>query len=246
MTAANPAPRGVERALARKRRKYEDEVERLTAAALAVMRERDTVDPRVADILEHAGLSTAALYRHFPTKDDLLLALIEGAGANTRSYLAHQLDGLDDPRQRIVGWVESMFDLLGDDELVARNRPFLLAHPRLLERFPAEITAMVDQLVAPLATAIDEARRAADLDPGEADDAARLIYHLVFGLLIDRAAQRQVTDARLVAVVVQHCLRATLGPPVAPPRRPRRTRRYRGVGGAAPPGSRAMRRGGLR
>ena len=74
MTAtAPPTPRGVERALARRRRRYEDEVERLLDAALQVMRERDTANPSVTDILTVSGLSTSAFYRHFPTKDDLLV-----------------------------------------------------------------------------------------------------------------------------------------------------------------------------
>jgi len=215
---AQPA-RGVERALARKREKYEDEVQRLTEAALDVMRARDTVDPKVSDILERASLSTAALYRHFPTKDDLLLALIEGAGANTRSFLAHRMGEVDDPTARIAAWITGMFGLVRDDELVAANRPFLLSHPRLLERFPAEINAMVDRLIEPLAGAIVAARndravsRAADPDGRHA---ALLVHHLVFGLLMDLAAQRSTSPPALIDDVVDHCLRATLGPPIDP------------------------------
>jgi AcrR family transcriptional regulator len=204
LMVATTAPRGVERALARKREKYEDEVARLTAAALAVMEERDTVDPRVSDILEHAGLSTAAMYRHFPTKDDLLLTLIEEAGANTRSYLGHRLEGVTDPMERIVEWIRGMFAMLGEDSLVTRNRPFLLAHPRLLERFPDEIGAMVDRLIEPLA----EAMTHADMSDATAEVEARLIYHLVFGLLIDHAAQRRTVDEEQIDGVVGHCLRA--------------------------------------
>lgn len=221
--AASP-PRGVERALARKREKYEDEVARLTAATLAVMQERDTVDPRIADILDHAGLSTAALYRHFPTKDDLLLSLLEGAGDNTRSYLAHQLEPVTDPRDRIVTWIEAMFDLLRDDDLVTRNRPFLLSHPRLLERFPQEIDAMVALLIEPLTDAIAQARRDAELAATDSQDEALLVYHLVFGLLIDHAAQRRTTERRTVDLVVQHSLRSILSPPFPTPRRARRRR----------------------
>jgi AcrR family transcriptional regulator len=221
---ATTAPRGVERALARKREKYEDEVARLTAATLAVMQERDTVDPRISDILDHAGLSTAALYRHFPTKDDLLLALLEGASDNTRSYLAHQLEKVADPKVRIVVWIESMFDLLHDDELVARNRPFLLSHPRLLERFPQEIDAMVALLIEPLADAIERVRRDAGLHGSDPTNDALLVYHLVFGLLIDHAAQRRTTDRHTVDTVVQHSLRSILSPPVPTPRRARRRR----------------------
>lgn len=211
-TSDGPA-RGVERALARKREKYQDEVNRLTTAALTVMRERGTVDPTVNEILTEAGLSTAAFYRHFPTKDDLLLVLLEQAGANTRSFLAHLLAEHDDPRARIAAWIEGMFDLLRTEALVSANRPFLLAHPRLLERFPSEINAMTQELTIPLATAIREARAAAGLDGGDADLDALLAHHQVFGMLMDRAAEQRTSDPDEVAAVVAYTLRATLGPP---------------------------------
>ena len=214
---STPAAAAAERALAKRREKYEAESERLMAAALVVMRERATVDPTVADILAEAGLSTAAFYRLFPTKDDLLLALLEQAGATTRSYLAHRLEREPDPTHRIVVWIEGMFDLLRTRDLVERNRPFLLGHPRLVERFPEEISSMVARLVEPLATAIAEARAAAGIDPGDPAGDARLVHHQVFGVLVDRAAERRVRDRAEVAAVVAYTLRAVLGPPVRLP-----------------------------
>ncbi|EFC83760.1 transcriptional regulator, TetR family [Parafrankia sp. EUN1f] len=160
MTAPpNLPPRGVERALARQRNRYEDEVERLIDATFRVMRERDTANPSVNDILAASGLSTTAFYRHFPTKDDLLLTLLERAHDITRRHIEERLAAEIDPVQRIAEWVRAMFDLLRTDDLVVANRPFLLAHPRLLERFPAELGAWFDALVAPLATAIYSAER---------------------------------------------------------------------------------------
>jgi AcrR family transcriptional regulator len=209
--AISEPPRGVERALARKREKYQDEVDRLTAAALAVMREQGTVDPTINQILSEAGLSTAAFYRSFPTKDDLLLVLIEQAGANTRSYLAHQLAELGDPLDRIGAWVEGMFDLLRTDELVRANRLFLLAHPRLLERFPDEINAMTDELTVPLADALRQARQDRAIGLGDPTQDARLIHHLVFGLLIDLAAQRRISAPADVAAAVALAHRAAIG-----------------------------------
>ncbi len=208
--AGGEPPRGVERALARKREKYEDEVDRLTRAALKVMSDRGTVDPTVNEILVEAGLSTAAFYRHFPTKDDLLLVLIEQAGSNTRSFLAHQLAELDDPLDRLGAWVEGMFDLLRTDDLVRANRLFLLAHPRLLERFPREINGLTEQLVLPLVEAIGAARRLRGLDPGDPHRDAWFSHHLVFGLLIDQAAEQRVSDPSEVAGVVAYVQRAAL------------------------------------
>lgn len=210
----SPAASAAERALATRRAKYEAESERLMDAALVVMRERGTVDPTVADILAAAGLSTAAFYRLFPTKDDLLLALLERAGATTRSYLAHRLAAEPDPTRQIVVWIEAMFDLLRTRDLVEQNRPFLLGHPRLVERFPEEIASMVTRLTEPLAEAIGRARDDAGVERGDPAGDARLVHHQVFGLLVDRAAERRVRDRREVAAVVSYTLRAVLGPPV--------------------------------
>jgi AcrR family transcriptional regulator len=211
MTAA---ARGVERALAPRRQRYEREVELLLEAAQQVMRERDTANPGVTDILAVSGLSTAAFYRHFPGKDDLLLALLQRAHASTRDHLMKRLSACPDPADRVAEWVRGMFGLLRTDDLVAANRPFLLAHPRLLERFPTEITAGFDGLIAPLAEAIGEARRVtgfADTSTAEAD--ARLAMQHVFGILVDRAALRLRSGPEIIEAVVAYTQRAVLAPP---------------------------------
>jgi AcrR family transcriptional regulator len=208
--AAPTASRGVERALADRRRRYEEEVERLLDATFRVMRERDTANPSVADILATSGLSTSVFYRHFPTKDDLLVTLLERAHELTRRHMEDRLARQDDPTRRIVEWVRSMFDLLRTDELVTANRPFLLAHPRLLERFPAEIEAGFEALAAPLAAAIADARTAAGLAPDGSAADARLAMHHVFGILVDRAALRRRTDDAVVEAVASYTRRAVL------------------------------------
>jgi AcrR family transcriptional regulator len=169
---------------------------------------RGTVDPTVAEILAEAKLSTNTFYRHFPTKDDLLLELVMDAGANTRSYLSHRIDGIDEPAARIATWIEGMFDLLRTTATLAANRPFLLAHPRLVERFPEEVAANAEQLIEPLTTAIAELRPDR---PDRALDDAWLIYHQVFGILLDRAAMAQIRDVTEVERVINFSLRALGG-----------------------------------
>ncbi|MBL7491432.1 TetR/AcrR family transcriptional regulator [Frankia sp. AgB1.9] len=209
-TEPESARRGVERALASQRRRYEDELERLLDATFQVMRDRDTANPSVTDILATSGLSTTAFYRHFPTKDDLLITLLERAHTRTKRHLEERLGAELDPRARVGEWVRAMFDMLRTDDLVTANRPFLLAHPRLLERFPAEIGAGFDALTEPLADAIADARRAASLSTESAADDARLAMHHVFGILIDRAALRRRSDPQTIAAVTSYTLRAVL------------------------------------
>jgi AcrR family transcriptional regulator len=206
-----PPRRGVDRALAPVRDRYEREFDRLVSAARAVIARTGTVEPTVGEILREAGLSTTSFYRHFPTKDDLLLTLVMEAAGNTRSYLRHRM-ATADATARIVAWITGMFDLLGTDEALRANRPFLLAHTRLLEAFPDEMGSSVDLLVEPLASAIAEARAQRSLPRGKAAHDAALVHHQVFGILLDTASLNRITDQAVVKRVVTYSLRALLSP----------------------------------
>jgi len=52
--------------------------ERIVASARALFA-RDGIDASVEAITRHAGLGTGTLYRHFPTKEDLIDAVLEDA-----------------------------------------------------------------------------------------------------------------------------------------------------------------------
>jgi AcrR family transcriptional regulator len=64
--------------------------------------------PRVADIVAAAGLSNDAFYRHFPSKDALVAAIIEDGAERLRSYLEHQMAKVSTPEQQIRVWVEGV------------------------------------------------------------------------------------------------------------------------------------------
>ncbi|MEY2397066.1 MAG: hypothetical protein QOJ00_240 [Actinomycetota bacterium] len=105
------AARVAQQTLAGRGAAYTDEVRRLLDAALEVMRQRGTGSrPRVADIVAAAGLSNDAFYRHFPSKDALVAALLEDGTERLRSYLAHQMDKQRTPESKIRRWVRGVFD----------------------------------------------------------------------------------------------------------------------------------------
>jgi hypothetical protein len=70
------AARAVSRSLASRRSTYVEEVQRLLDAGLALMVEGQDA-PRVADIVRRSGLSNQAFYRHFASKDELIVAVVE-------------------------------------------------------------------------------------------------------------------------------------------------------------------------
>jgi AcrR family transcriptional regulator len=70
----------------------------------------------VAAILQRAGVSTRAFYRHFESKDELFLAMLR----QETEALAERLDRLtEDPSGDAVGqleaWIEGMFGLIYDE-----------------------------------------------------------------------------------------------------------------------------------
>ena len=72
----------------------------------------------VAAILDRAGLSTRAFYRHFSSKDELFLAMLR----QEADALADRLDRITgessgSPAEQLAAWVEMMFDLAYDPQL---------------------------------------------------------------------------------------------------------------------------------
>lgn len=100
------AARVAQQTLARREAAYADEVRRLLDAGLDVMRRCGTTSrPRVADIVAAAGLSNEAFYRHFPSKDALVAALVDDGARRLQSYLDHQMAKESTPEGRVRRWV---------------------------------------------------------------------------------------------------------------------------------------------
>jgi AcrR family transcriptional regulator len=114
------AGRVARRTLAGREAAYANEVRRLLDAALDLMRQRGTSSrPRVADIVAAAGLSNEAFYRHFASKDALVVALIEDGALRLRSYVEHQMAKEQQPSEQVRRWVEGV--LSQADEDIART-----------------------------------------------------------------------------------------------------------------------------
>src|SRR6516162_6599007 len=68
------ATRIARRTVAVRHDEYAQEIRRILDAALALMKQHGTASkPRVADIVAAAGVSNDAFYRHFSSKDALVL-----------------------------------------------------------------------------------------------------------------------------------------------------------------------------
>jgi AcrR family transcriptional regulator len=98
------AARAVSRSLASRRSTYVDEVQRLLDAGLSLMVEGQDA-PRVADIVSRSGLSNQAFYRHFASKDELIVAVVESGSARLETYLEHQVALAPTPDAQLRAWI---------------------------------------------------------------------------------------------------------------------------------------------
>ncbi len=156
-------------------------LERILEAARAVFAEQGR-EASVADVAARAGVGTATIFRRFPTKDDLVAAVLEREleAINAKATTAAEAD---DPAAAIGVFVEWAIGTFIDDRcLCEATGGELFTRPRFVE-LVAEVTGSIELLL----------RRAQDAGAIRADVVAEDIAFLVnavghAGLALERTA----------------------------------------------------------
>jgi AcrR family transcriptional regulator len=196
------ARRAADREVEARRAAHVEEMERIVEAAYRVVERSGDVDPKLRDVLRAAGLSTQAFYRHFLSKDELLLVLLDDGRRRLVGYLEHRVAKARSPQHKVRAWIEGVLAQASDEAAAARTRPFVAGQDRIAEQFPDEQQASVDRLVDVLATVLEDA----------APDAtrrrrARAVYHLAFGVLHRHLTYRTTPSAAEADHLVRFALR---------------------------------------
>jgi AcrR family transcriptional regulator len=100
-------------------------------AALRVMRVNGYADAQISDILAEAGLGTRAFYRHFSSKDDLVVALFEDNASQTTTRLEARVQAAPTARDQLLAWIDEMLDLGYDGRRSARAQLFAASAVRV-------------------------------------------------------------------------------------------------------------------
>ncbi|KAA9156187.1 TetR/AcrR family transcriptional regulator [Amycolatopsis acidicola] len=190
------------RALAKREAGYAGEVRRLLDAALVVIRDRGTESrPRVADIVAAAGLSNDAFYRHFPSKDALVAAILEDGTDRLYSYVAHQMAKAPGADRQVRRWVAGVLSQAAEDS-AATTRAVLWNAGRLGEPVasaePSASARLSGLLHGPFAE-LGSTAPAAD---------ATLAAHATFGMLSDYLQRRVEPGEPEVERIAAYCVRA--------------------------------------
>ena len=86
-------------------------------AAYSCLSEPHTGPIPVAAILQRAGVSTRAFYRHFQSKDELFLALLRQESDTLAERLDRIVDETGDPVGQLKAWINGMFGWMHDEEM---------------------------------------------------------------------------------------------------------------------------------
>src|SRR5438093_773061 len=102
------ASRSIERSVEERRATYVEEIRTIVEAAYRVIERTGEFDPKLRDILREAGTSNQAFYKHFRSKDELLLLLLDDGRRKLLGYLAHRMDKATTPAGRVRAWIEGV------------------------------------------------------------------------------------------------------------------------------------------
>jgi len=196
---ASVATELAERAVRDRAAAYEEEVRRFLDAAYAVLRRTGELEPRVSDVVREAGLSNQAFYRHFHSKDELLLALLDDGQRRLLATLETRMARVAAGSPRVRAWVEGVLEQARRPDAADNTRPFVVNGLRIADRFPEQWSRSHDALLAPLRAAIAECG-------GDPEDGARAVYHLAFGMMQDALVRRERPSDADVEYVVGCCV----------------------------------------
>jgi len=193
--AGGAVERAALRSLAGRRVAYEAEIQRLVDAAFALIQRTGELEPRVGEIVREAGLSNQAFYRHFRSKHELLVAVLDRGIELLASYLAHRMDAASGPAERVRAWLDGLVAQALDPAAADATRPFALARGRVAELFPEEVAESERRLTALVEAALREARDAGELPGALPERDAESLYHLTMGWMQARLLAAEPADA---------------------------------------------------
>lgn len=162
----------------------------LVAAAREVFA-RSGVDAPVREIAERAGVGVGTLYRHFPQRADLVIAVFRSA-VDAAADAAPGLAAAYPPGEAVAQWMQRFVDFIGTKRGLAAalhsgDPAFAILPAYFRERFHPALKGLLDAAIAAgeMRPGIDPTElltAAANLAHGDIEQGRRMVALLVDGL----------------------------------------------------------------
>jgi AcrR family transcriptional regulator len=175
--------RVAERSVREARARAEAEVAVFVEAGLRVLRRTGAQRLTVAEVLAEAKRSTRAFYRHFSSKDELLLVIYENESRVRIGDLRAQVDAAADARAALEAWVDATLALAFDPPRARRTKVLAGEGSRLQAEHPEEFGAIAAAQLQPLVETLARGRADGSFPHTEPERDARTVHAIVWGLV---------------------------------------------------------------
>ncbi len=149
----------------------------------------EDVDLTVPALVARAGMSTKTFYRHFASRDELLLAVLEEELSIAAHFIRKAIDAHEGPVERLRACVLAYVGLPDRYSSPAVRRAWTQQSQRLVALYPERTTQSRGLIVAAFRDVIDDLVAGGYVELDDPGLTARGIFHLVSRHLVDAAYQ---------------------------------------------------------
>lgn len=187
--------------------------DQIRAAAQELFLERGFAGTSTDAISSEAGVSKETLYRHFPSKEELLADCLDHLVADFSMGELFAADGSqpindrDDLRNALLGLAQGLVENLMQPDYLALARVIITETPRLPQLGNIFRSAVPENAFRSITNLLEKAQRAQVARVADAEAAARtfvgplLTYVLIDGLLVGEGPIRRPQPDRIEAIV---------------------------------------------
>ncbi|MDT5118860.1 MAG: hypothetical protein QOE30_4599 [Mycobacterium sp.] len=126
----------------------------ILAAASQSLRENGVRGLSIAAVLERAGLSTRAFYRHFDSKDELVAAVFLETARAERRRLQRRMAAAATEIEAVAAWIDGRLDLAFDDNIKSDLRRLSLEAQSQTSASPGLVQPAYAEMLKPLREAL--------------------------------------------------------------------------------------------
>jgi AcrR family transcriptional regulator len=174
----------IERSPGRPRRfDPETELQMILDATTNLLKTRTYEDVSVGSILAESGLSTRSFYRHFASKDELLIVLHNHNAAQAGKRLAIRMARAASSLEAVESWVDEVLSFGYDPRKARRAAIFTAPSARRTPGYGAAVQAAMKLVTDPLQEAIERGRLDGSFPLALPDRDARSIAALVWDVI---------------------------------------------------------------
>ena len=176
----------------------------ILAAASTTLQEQGVRGLSVATVLERAGLSTRAFYRHFDSKEELVAAVFLETARVEKRRLRRRMSAATTEIEAVTAWIDGRLDLAFDESIGSDLRRLSL---EAQSQSPGLVQPAYAEMLKPLRDALQRGLRGGVFHHIDPETDAQFIHGVVWAGINEHWATGDCDRDELRERILRFCLR---------------------------------------